>query len=148
MARRAVEEMVLKAPDIGMAPPSGSMGLVGMDVWFWNNVNDHTWGPIERTVSAGAVTVTATANVRTIDWDLGNGDSISCDEGTPYEDGAASDCTYAYDEPSDGYAVTATSHWVVEWTSNVGIEGEITLDLESEAVIAVTEAKQVLADAS
>jgi hypothetical protein len=129
-----------------MAPPDGSKGLVGMEVWFWNRVNEHTWGPIERTVSAGAVTVTATAQVRDIEWDLGNGDSISCDAGTPYEEGAASECTYSYAEPSDGYDITATSHWVVEWTSNVGIEGEIELDLEANAQIAITEAKQVLGD--
>lgn len=146
MARRAVEEMVLKAPDIGMAPPSGSKGLVGMEVWFWNSINDHTWGPIERTVSAGAVTVTATANVATIDWDLGNGDSIECDAGTPYRRGVESDCSYEYEQPSEGYDITATSHWVVEWTSNVGINGEIELDLQSNAQIAITEAKQVLGE--
>lgn len=144
LARRATEQMVLKAPDIGMAPPDGTKGLVGMDIWLWNNKNDHTWGPIEKSVSAGAVTVTATANVTSIDWDLGNGDSISCDAGKPYAQGEEPTCSYVYEQANDNYDITATSHWVVEWTSNVGIEGQIELDLESNANIAITEAKPLL----
>ena len=60
----AIENMHLRAIDIGIAPEPGpdSIGLVGMPVWMWAaNPDEHTVGPITESASAGGITVTATA---------------------------------------------------------------------------------------
>ena len=140
VAQIAIEQMRLSAIDIGIAPEPGpdSIGLVGMPVWMWAKApNQHTFGPITESASAGGITITATAKVLHITWDMGDGTEIVCDTvGSPYkpEFGRkdSPDCGHTYKKSSagqadDAYTVTATSSWVITW-SGAGQTGTIRLD--------------------
>lgn len=140
VAHLAIEEMHLSAIDIGIAPEPGpdSIGLVGMPVWMWAKApNDHTYGPITATASAGGITITATAKVLRITWDMGDGTEVVCDTaGSPYKPefgrSDSPDCGHTYKkssahEPGETYTVTATSSWVVNW-SGAGQTGVIRLN--------------------
>ncbi|MGL5823284.1 MAG: hypothetical protein ACRCYU_00240, partial [Nocardioides sp.] len=89
VAQLAIARMGLRAIDIGITPKPGedSIGIVGMPVWLWAaNPNTHTVGPITESASAGGITVTATARLHRITWDLGDGTTVTCaTAGTPYK---------------------------------------------------------------
>ncbi|KRA30998.1 ATP synthase [Nocardioides sp. Root614] len=154
VAQVAVAKMKLKAVDIGIVPKPGpdSIGLVGMPVWMWVQApNDHTFGPITASASAGGITITATAKVERIGWDMGDGTEVVCrSAGSPYKPSYgrrdSPDCGHTYSktsarEPDEAYTVTATSTWVVTW-SGAGQTGTIRLDgLSRSTQIRVGEAQ-------
>lgn len=144
VAQRAIASMDLDPIAIGVVPESGPdrVGLVGLPVWMW--VEDqaaNTYGPITRSASQGPVSVTATAAVSSIVWDMGDGTKVTCTgPGTPYADRYGKQdsptCGHHYeqmsdDQPDDAYQVIATSHWVVEWSGG-GQSGTIELDITTE----------------
>lgn len=146
LAQRAIAAMNLDPITIGIVPESGPdrVGLVGLPVWIW--VKDqaaNTWGPITRSASEGTVSVSATAEVSSIVWDMGDGTKVTCSgPGTRYEDRYGKEdsptCGHRYelmsdDQPEGAYQVTATSHWVVEWTGG-GQSGTVELDLTTDSL--------------
>ena len=147
LAQQAVASMQLQAVRVGIVPEvrAGSVGLVGMPNWMWVSAPDaQTFGPITRTASAGGWTVSATAKVASVSWDMGDGRVVTCaGPGTPYEAsyGAASspDCGHTYTRQGD-YTVRATSHWVVSW-SGIGQAGTISLDLTQATDVTIGEAQ-------
>jgi len=154
VAQLAIADMKLTAINIGIAPKAadGSIGLVGMPVWMWvANPDQHTWGPITASASAGGITVTATARVLRITWEMGDGNQVTCTTaGTPYKaaygNKKSPDCGHVYTtssspEPDDKFTVNATSDWVIEW-AGAGQTGTIRLNgLVREAQIAIGEAQ-------
>lgn len=154
VAQLAVEEMNLRAIDIGIAPEpgEGSIGIVGMPVWMWAaDPGGSTVGPITRSASAGGITVTATAQIHRIVWDMGDGTVVRCTTaGTPYKAAygwsTSPDCGHVYEtssssKPGMKYTVTATSNWVITW-SGAGQSGTIRLNgLTRSVAIAVGEAQ-------
>ncbi|MCX4596818.1 ATP/GTP-binding protein [Streptomyces sp. NBC_01549] len=132
LAQEALDKMTLLGPDIGITPKPGGKGVVGMPVYMWTARTAETYGPNSASASAGGVTVTATAKVKRIVWDMGDGNTVTCTTaGTPYKAAfgkkASPDCGYRYDEPSSTqaggrYHVTATSTWQVDWQVNGGGE--------------------------
>ncbi len=140
--------MNLRAVQIGIAPEAsaGSVGLVGVPNWMWvADPTATTFGPTSASASAGGWTVTATARVSQVVWDMGDGQVITCGAGTPYDAsyGMADspDCGHTYTRQGT-YPVTATSHWVVTW-SGIGDAGTITLDLTQGATVTIGEAQVV-----
>ncbi len=154
VAQIAVKQMALRAIAIGITPEPGpnSVGIVGMPVWMWvANPDNHTWGPITDSATAGGITVTATAKVHKITWDMGDGTKVTCrTAGTPYiasyGNQKSPDCGHTYQKSSSTksggkYTVTATSDWVVTW-AGAGQTGTIRLNgLTRTAAIAVGEAQ-------
>jgi len=154
VAQLAIDEMKLTAINIGIAPKAedGSVGLVGMPVWMWAaDPGERTWGPVTASASAGGITVTATARVHKVTWDMGDGTKVTCTtSGTPYKaaygDKKSPDCGYVYttsssSKPDHKFTVTATSDWIVEW-EGAGQTGTIRLNgLVREAQIAIGEAQ-------
>lgn len=150
-ARAVVSRMTLRAADIGIVPEDkpGSIGAVGAPVYMWTTPGPTTFGPQVLTGSEGGVTITATANVDRIVWNMGDGNTVTCrTPGTPYEDrygfDMSPDCGYRYKhtsagKPGNAYPIVATSYWVVTWTGPGGSSGTITLDLESRTSIVVGE---------
>jgi hypothetical protein len=150
LAEKAVERMDLASPTIGMTPlVAGAPLLVGMDAWLWiDNAGPRGYGPITRTATAGPVSVTATAKVTKVVWELGDGTRLTCrSAGTPWSSnmgvGASPTCGHRYLSPStqqrDGtFTVHATAHWKVEWTG-AGQSGEITFTMDGEREQPVTE---------
>ena len=146
LAQRAIASMDLDPIQIGIVPESGPdmVGLVGLPVWMWvDSPTDDTFGPITASASEGSVSVSATASVSNIVWDMGDGTTVTCTgKGTPYADHYGKQdsptCGHRYekmstDQPDGAYQVTATSHWVVEWTGG-GQSGTIEFDLTTDAL--------------
>lgn len=146
VAQVAVRRMALSAVDIGIAPKPGpnSLGIVGMPVWMWvATPTAQSFGPITASASAGGVTVTATARVASVTWNMGDGNQVVCHgPGTAYVaadgPGSSPDCGHTYtkssaDQPARAYIVTATSHWMVSW-SGAGQTGTIALNGLSRSV--------------
>lgn len=144
LANRAIASMDLDPIEIGIVPESGAnrAGLVGLPVWMWvDSPTEDTFGPITRSASEGSVSVSATASVSSIVWNMGDGTKVTCTgKGTPYADHYGKQpsptCGHRYakmssDQPDGAYQVTATSHWVVEWTGG-GQSGTIEFDLTTD----------------
>ena len=143
VAQLAIKQMTMKSIDVGLAPTPTesnpkSMGVIGVPVWMWvANPDSSTYGPISASASAGGITVTATATVERVEWNMGDGSApINCGQGTPYNsavDGTkqSPDCGYTYqktswDKPHHKYTVTANSYWKVDW-AGAGQQGTIRL---------------------
>lgn len=149
LARQAVTAMQLKAVNIGIVPEPrpGSIGIIGLPTWMWvEGAAENTWGPITRTASAGGFTVRATARVKKVVWDMGDGTQVVCfTKGTPYADfygrQSSPGCGHTYTRQGS-YAVTATSYWSVTW-AGVGESGVIPLDLSRTTNITMGESQVI-----
>lgn len=145
VAEEAVDSMDLRAVEIGITPPPGpdSYTLLGLPTWLWvADPTPNTWGPISRTASSDGVSVTATARVDKVVWDMGDGTQLSCGKGTPYhvafDDDPSPTCGHTYRGPGT-FPVTATSYWEVDW-SGAGQSGTITFTLSRDTSVTVREA--------
>ncbi|WP_146930388.1 hypothetical protein [Cellulomonas xylanilytica] len=149
LAEQAIAEMQFRAGQIGMSPAVDAPSVVGLPTWLWiADPDEHTVGPITRSATAGAVTVTATGSLEKVVWDMGDGDPVTCDgPGTVYDPAVGGEgsptCGFTYgrssaNQPGLAYPVTATSHWVVEWAGG-GQAGTIRLHLTSTAEVRVAE---------
>lgn len=151
LAAQAVAAMNLEPIGIGIVPESGEdkLGLIGLPTWMWvRNPAENTYGPITRSASAQGVTVTATASVSKVEWDMGDGTpAIICSQGTPYSDGYGRQdsptCGHRYEntsanQPDNAYTVTATSYWDIEWQGG-GMTGTMAFTLETDTQIRVGE---------
>lgn len=148
LAVRAVEQLDLRGPAIGTAPPSTATGLVGVPVWLWTAVSPSTWGPTSATASVPGLSVTATAKATRMVWDMGDGSTVTCTSpGTPYDrsyGGVTSPtCGHVYarssaGQPDEAYPVTATTTWEVSWSGG-GASGVITVTRSSSTSLRVGE---------
>ncbi len=149
LAEQAIGSLVMRAPDIRMAPPPGSSsGLVGLPVWMWTERGEQVTGPTEASASAGGVTVTAIGQVSRIVWDMGDGTTVACGAGTPYRPGTSGespDCGHVYARasgrhvPAGGpWPITATSTWTITWSGG-GLSGTEVLELSASAELFVGE---------
>jgi hypothetical protein len=105
-----------------------------------SNPQPLTYGPYSQTATLGGVTITATAKVSSILWNMGDGHTVACgNAGTPFEVayGAVPSptCGYKYSQTSNNqaggrYTITATSQWTVTWSGG-GQNGTIPLTAQS-----------------
>jgi hypothetical protein len=146
LATRAVDQMRLAGPAIGITVPPDRSGLVGVPVWLWTAVSPTTWGPNSATAAVPGLSVTATAKVSKIEWDMGDGRTEVCpNAGTPWFEGGVKSptCDHIYEAPStgrpnDAYTVTATSTWDVTWTGG-GTSGSLTVPQSSTTTVRIGE---------
>lgn len=146
LAARAVDQMRLAGPTIGITVPPDRTGLVGVPVWLWTEVAPTTWGPNSATAAVPGLSVTATAQVTQIAWDMGDGRTEVCtNAGTPWFEGGVESptCDHVYEAPSvgqpdDAYTVTATSTWEVTWTGG-GTFGALTVTRSSTTPVRIGE---------
>jgi hypothetical protein len=151
VAAEALADLTVGAPDIGTAPQTAGHGLVGLPVWLWTDQTELTWGPIPVSKTDGGITVNVEADAQYIVWDMGDGNTVQCDNpGTSFGGlGTASpSCGYRYlapsrSEPGGVYTVTATTHWLVTWTANTGDGGTLTTDVPSTTTITIDELEVV-----
>jgi hypothetical protein len=150
LAQQAVDKMLLRGPEIGITPKPGGTGVVGMPVYLWTEKSAETYGPNTASASAGGVTVTATAKVTKIVWEMGDGNTVTCTTaGTPYKAAygkrPSPDCGHRYSVPSSTtssgrFHVTATSTWAIDWrVVGGGPSGELTEVRDSSVDITVAE---------
>ncbi|MFJ1975330.1 ATP/GTP-binding protein [Streptomyces sp. NPDC087903] len=151
LAQRAVDSMKLAGPDIASPRPAGKY-LVGMPMWMWVNQSRTTYGPNTASASAGGVSVTATAKVTKIVWQMGDGTAVTCaGPGTPYTAAAGKSdsptCGHTYtrtsaDQPDGRYQVTTTSTWTINWqvTTGGGAQaGQLTETRQSQILVPLVE---------
>jgi hypothetical protein len=131
LAQQAAKQLGFGSPTIEMAPPDGSPQLVGVASWLW--IDPGEWRTLTASASAGPVTTTATATPAKVVWDMGDGNSVTCDSpGTPYsasEPNATTNCSYTWPDPGS-FTVTATVYWTVTWTAT-GAPGGGSLGLQA-----------------
>lgn len=162
LARRAVTRMSLKPITIGSGPEALTgdcvardragcpLGAVGMPVWLWAaDRNPQQTGPQTMTVSEGGYSVTATATLSRIEWNLGDGGpAIRCGIGQPFDPRTMNPSTPVVCGSQAGYTkqgeytISATSYWVVQW-SGIGQAGTINLDMTSSSRVRVGEIQVV-----
>jgi hypothetical protein len=152
-AAALVASFQLKGIEIGKTPSDGRKGAVGLPVWLWvKNPGQLTWGPYTRSATLGGVTVSATASVRSVTWQMGDGESVTCGgPGTPYVKGMTGPsptCGYKYALMSPGkgtqpYTITATSNWDVEWNAG-GQGGVINTQTQATAQSVIGELQTVI----
>jgi hypothetical protein len=121
----AIEEMALQGPAIGTAPPAGQgAGLVRLPVWLWNDVSGNNWGTQSQTAGPIAgISVVARARATDIEWAMGDGSVVRCDEGVAWRQGMSvldPPCGHAYsrasrDRPGGTYRISATTTWALAW---------------------------------
>ncbi|MCX4673650.1 ATP/GTP-binding protein [Streptomyces sp. NBC_01381] len=155
LAQEAVDKMTLLGPDIDINPKPGGKGLTGMPVWMAADQSQTTWGPNSASASAGGITVTATAKVSKVVWDMGDGKKIPCvTAGTPYKKSfgmrKSPDCGHIYtqtsrEEPGGKFGVTATATWSIDWQVNGGggETGELTEIRQSQVALTIIESQAV-----
>lgn len=153
VAQQAVKQLDLPTTTINMAPPITSPQLVNVSTWLW--LDSATWKPYTATASIAGVAATATATPQKVVWNMGDGNTVTCDgPGTPYDPSmpnATSNCTYIWAAPSNAepggtYDVSATTEWSVTWTA-VGAAGGGNLGIvagpAAHAAIEVTESQAI-----
>lgn len=143
----------LEAVNLGMFPKGDNdvrLGLVGWNTWMWAEApSSKQWGPVSASDSASGITVTLSAEVDSIEWDMGDGAVVTCGKGTPWSEArtqggknvASPDCGHVY-ETMGTYEVTATSHWDVQW-SGAGQSGSLPFSLSRSASYLVGEYQAV-----
>ena len=90
-----------------------------------------------------------TATPQKVVWDMGNGDTVTCDgPGTPYSasaPNAMTNCAYTWRQ-AGSYQVTATLYWSVTWTAT-GTPGGGNLGLQAgpaaRVAVTVTESQAI-----
>ncbi len=145
LARQLVASMNLAPIVIGIVPDPvpGRVGILGFPQWMWaDNPAENTTGPMTRSITQAGFTVTATATMTHIDWNMGDGSVVTCrNAGTKYEDrygkSPSPTCGYHYTQQGT-FTVTATSHWDVAW-SGIGQTGTIPVSFTSTATITMGE---------
>ncbi|WP_340457488.1 ATP/GTP-binding protein [Streptomyces sp. A475] len=154
VAQQAVDSMKLVGPDIDINPKPGGKGLVGMPVWMAVGQSPTTYGPNSASATAGGVTVTATAKVKSIVWNMGDGTSVTCSgPGTVYRKSfgmkQSPDCGHVYKQTSDSaggkFKVSATATWAVDWqvAGGGGESGQLTEVRNSQAALTIIESQAV-----
>ena len=152
LARTAVSTMELRPIQLGTFPRTvqqapNDLGYVGWNMWLWADApSENTWGPITRSASEAGYTVTATATVAKVVWEMGDGRSVTCGRGTPWRgtlsrNERSPDCGYMYERDGE-YTISATTYWNIEWTG-IGSSGTIELELTRSEDIRVAEVQVV-----
>lgn len=155
VAQQAVDSMKLVGPDIDINPKPGGKGLVGMPVWMAVDQSPTTYGPNSASATAGGVTVTATAKVKSIVWEMGDGTSVTCTgPGSVYKKSfgmkASPDCGHRYKQTSEAspggkFKVSATATWAIDWqvTGGGGESGQLTEVRDSTVALTIVESQAV-----
>lgn len=156
LARRAVASLQLQPIALGSGPEvlesnPESLGAVGMPNWLWaDETAPNMTGPVSASASERGFTVTVRARLAHIVWDLGDGSpSIECGIGQRFDPR-----TMGVDTPvvcgrqagyqkQGEYTITATSHWVIDW-SGIGESGVIEMDLDTSGTVRIGEIQTVI----
>jgi hypothetical protein len=151
----AVNELMMRGPEIATAPPLENAGLVRLPTWLWTETSPHTWPePDELTATAGPVAgewVTAWAHAEQIEWHMGDGsDPVTCEHaGTVWQPDLGAhpgdhECVHLYlrasrHEPDGVFEITAITTWHLEWEINGVWDGELRLQAATTTPYRVNE---------
>jgi len=114
--------------------------------------DSRTWGPASASKTEQGLTVVVKATVDHVDWDMGDGTTVTCGVGTARPAGggvsASPDCGHTYTttsagKPSGSFTVTATSHWTISWIAGAQ-HGTFPFELSDTAQLKIIESRPVL----
>lgn len=154
-ARAAIARLELRAIELGLSLEDGpdAMGAVGIPVWLWaDRPGPRTVGPLDVTDTDGPVTVRLRARLTSVDWDMGDGTTVTCTGsravGTTYVDAYGLDdsptCGHRYQTQGLPYTITATSRWSIEWaTATAGGALPVTLTRSTQRTVGELQALTV-----
>jgi hypothetical protein len=132
IARQVYQSLPLALPEPHTAPTVDARQLVGLPIWLW--VDGTVWRDFQASASLAGVTVTVVAHPSRVVWEMGDGQTVTCDAGTPWDpDGSAhqsTDCSHYYQfvsdsEPGGQYGASVTAVWSVEWSASTGETGTL-----------------------
>ena len=147
VARRSVANLRLKTVTPGSTPlEPGSISIVGVPTWMWAE-NANALGAVTDTASVPGLSLTMTAKLTGVTWDMGDGTVIECEgTGTKWSPdlgtGDSPTCGHTYTTQGTR-TVTSTAHWSVTWRASTGQTGVITRDLPSTSTIRVGEVQVI-----
>jgi hypothetical protein len=122
VAEFARNQIEFEVPTSELSPAERQ--VVGVETWL--AITSELDYP-DVTAQAGLAWATVRTRFRDVVWDLGDGSTVICSEDATRTwdtslglDDQDSACTHTYVESSaeDGYLVTATVTWVLEWINN------------------------------
>lgn len=118
-ARRRLD---LPAPQPQLSP--ADQQLVNLPAWLW--IEPSGWRTRSASASVPGVVVTVAASPETAIWSMGDGTSLSCGSGTPYDPSLpvsdqSTDCSHIYlrssaHQPGLAYDAAVTIRWRLSWT--------------------------------
>ncbi|GAA1167535.1 ATP/GTP-binding protein [Kitasatospora gansuensis] len=136
LRREALAKLKLAPPVMHAAPPGGA--VVGAPVWLWYERSRESADSRSEQAVGKVITVTASAEVREVVWDMDDGHSVSCPgPGTPYRADLgrteSPDCKYVYRSSSahraDGTLhLVATVIWRITATRSDDPKASVTFD--------------------
>lgn len=131
IARDTAQRTAIPLPAVRTSPPAGADQLVNLPTWLW--VED--WTPRRASATEGPLTVTVVATPRSVTWRMGDGSSVVCGRGTPWdpylrEEQQSTACSHTYlrssaTQPDLKYQARATMTWDVTWTATNGESGSL-----------------------
>lgn len=143
VARSLVLSIPFELADAEIAPPPTYHTYISYDNWLW--MESSQWHTVSHSRSLRGATVTLTATPSYVQWDMGNGDTVSCVgagrawvQGMP--ENAPTNCSYAYasmeDPEGDTWTVTARISYTLAWTCSGNCGGATSGDLGSQLAAA------------
>ncbi|MFC7546447.1 hypothetical protein [Plantactinospora sp. GCM10030261] len=153
LAAEALARLTLARPRLGIAPRSGKSGLVGLPVWLWIPPVAPYYVSPEEPLHASAedrgLRVDIWASVEKVVWDMGNNDSMTCDNpGSAHTDqaGPSPTCGYPGYRRAGKYEVVVTTHWQVRWEASSGESDVLRPTRRSEVAEVTINELQVVTD--
>lgn len=122
----ALANLTVPTTTLGANPPLGDpsrRGLANVPVWLWV---DSPWTTVVAEQTEGSITVRVEATpVQTI-WTMGDGSTLSCQQGTEWQPGlpdSAATCQHTYQQssasqPLASFTIGATVQWEYSWSVN------------------------------
>ncbi|KAB1646926.1 hypothetical protein F8O04_14485 [Pseudoclavibacter endophyticus] len=158
-AAALVSSFTPAAIQIGMTPKVNSdwghrRSYVGLPIWMWvADPSPSSWGVYSYSGSTGGQTITFEAQVSTVTWSMGDGTTVTCGMGSIYSPAygnvSSPSCGHKYTQtskarPGGMYTVTATSNWVISWTSATdGSTGTLTASASTSTQVQILELQSV-----
>jgi hypothetical protein len=132
LARQAYDDVPLTFPEPMTSPAIDIEQITGLPTWLW--IDPGGWQTLRARAELAGFWVEVVAEPQRVQWDLGDGEQITCDgPGTPYDPSVAdgdqsTDCSHVYqnvsvDQPGGQYAASATIEWSVTWQASTGATG-------------------------
>jgi len=159
LAQSAAAQLTVPAPVVHLGPDQDKVA-VKVPVWLW--VEEQP--ALQASVSAGGLTVNATATMTSTDWSMGepvdNPDRspgsrvppFTCAAGgsappAGYDRTTAPPCGYTYawrstaarTNGAGAWRVTTVAHWTVHWVATNGANGDIPLQATASTEVRVGE---------
>ena len=134
LARQAYDEVPLGHPVPVTSPGIDVEQITGLPTWLW--LDPASFTELSARAEIPGFWVEVTARPQAVTWDMGDGESVSCDgPGTPYDpavddDAQSTDCSHVYQqtsivEPDGRFAASVTVTWSVDWEASTGATGTL-----------------------